>query len=75
MDQKNVLSNFLRKLADDIEKENLPAEDLQRVGEFYIDWVFKMEKESEVSEKEFLSFFTMGWYVYKQLLQNENCTN
>lgn len=74
MEQENnfLLSSFLRHLADDIENNKLSAEDTQRIGEFYIDWVFKTETSSEVSEKEFLTFFTMGWYVYKNLLKKDN---
>lgn len=70
----SLLSPFLRKLADDIDKKKLSPEEMQRIGEFYISWVFYLnldEQEEEISDKDFTKFLTMGWYVYKQLLKSD----
>ena len=76
-----ILSPFLRKLADDLDEEKLSAEQRQRIGEFYMSWLFKDSERSHETESEpdseidsepdydALKFLTMGWYVYTQILE------
>ena len=70
-DPNSLLVPFLRNLAENIEKGNLNQEELQKVGDFYMSYIFN-DQEKEMSNKEFLKFFAMGWYVYQQLLKVEN---
>ena len=67
-DPNNALAPFLRKLADDLEKNKLSNEETQRIGEFYMSW---LNTEEEMNDKDFIKFFTMGWYVYRQILKGE----
>ena len=70
-DPNSLLVPFLRNLAENIEKGNLNQEELQKVGDFYMSYIFN-EQEKEMSNKELLKFFAMVWYVYQQLLKVEN---
>jgi len=69
-DPNSVLAPFLRKLADDLDGQQLSPEETQRVGEFYAAWTFHSTPENP-DETDLMKFFTMGWYVYRQLLKNE----
>jgi hypothetical protein len=65
--RKNVLSTFLRGLADSIDKNKLTESNVQRISEFYMSYLF-LNKVKQRSEKEFQKFLFLGWYVYKNLL-------
>lgn len=65
--RKNVLSTFLRVLADSIDKNKLSKSNLQKISEFYMSYLF-LNKVKKSSEKEFQKFLFLGWYVYKNLL-------
>lgn len=68
----SLLAPFLRKLADDLDQKKLSPEELQLVGDFYMSWVLNSDSdESEISDKEFMKFVTMGWYVYRQILKGQ----
>ncbi len=74
-DPNRALAPFLRKLADDLEKNKLSDEEIHRIGEFYMSCVFNTnadkQAEEEMTDKDFVKFFTMGWYVYRQILKGE----
>lgn len=59
---------FLRKLAQDIESEQLTPEQLQTISEFYMSYNFeqKLNIEKE-SRKELINFLALGWYIYSML--------
>ena len=77
------LATFLRQIASAIEEKKLKNEDLLKVSEFYMEWKMLNEKPNKtlvkknepntddinLSDKEFLKFFTLGWYVYTQILK------
>jgi hypothetical protein len=63
-----LLTTFLRTLATDIENGKLPDDKLQQVGEFFMTFLFLQDLEkNKKSDKDFLKFMTMGWYVYNNL--------
>ena len=62
-----ILVSFLRELANDIENKSLDKEKMQAIGEFYISWCYKNKRKVD-NESDFFKFFTMGWYIYEQLL-------
>ena len=66
------LANFLRELADSLEQNKLHPEQVQKIGEFYMFYKFMdtidTEPNGEISNKEFMKFITLGWYVYKMIL-------
>lgn len=59
---------FLKKLVDDIENKKLSDEDLIYVSDFYMSYKAKTEKQIDYSDREFIKFFTLGWYVYTHLI-------
>ena len=60
-----LLTTFLRTLATDIENDKLTEQQLQQVGEFFMTFLFL--KDNKKSDKDFMKFITMGWYVYNNL--------
>jgi hypothetical protein len=68
MSQEVDLSSFLRGIADNIDGKKLDDKDIQMVGEFYMNWKTR-EDNTELTDKEYLKFFTLGWYVYTQILK------
>jgi len=67
------LAPFLRYLADSLEKNTLSPEQTQRIGEFFMSYLFAEEVKNDVEppEDDFKKFVVLGWYVYKQIL-NDN---
>jgi len=63
------LSSFLRQIASDIDEKKLAEEQVKRVGEFFMSWKFEEINTVSHSDEEFLKFFTLGWYVYTQILK------
>lgn len=63
-DTDKILSNFLRNLASDIEENKLKDKDLQKIGEFYISWLYEQKEENK---HDLYKFLTMGWYVYETI--------
>lgn len=62
-----LLTTFLRGLATDIEKEKLTEIELEKVGEFFMNFLFFKNADKNVDNEDFLKFLTMGWYIYSQL--------
>ena len=70
-DANKLLVPFLRKLADSIENKTLTNEQLFKVGEFFMSFLFHQELLKgyvDGDEKEFFKFLTLGWWVYKNVL-------
>lgn len=67
-----LLPKFLRELADMIESGRLDSERLQRIGEFYMSYLFEENNrespQEEFNEKDFRQFLTLGWYAYSYLI-------
>lgn len=69
MDPNVLLATFLRKLADSIDEKKLTDQQLCRIGEFFMSFIFKEKmKEDKHKEDDFLKFITLGWWVYTQIL-------
>ncbi len=66
-----LLVPFLRKLADNIEQKTLTNEQLFKVGEFFMAFLFQKEMAKAVddTDEDFMKFLTLGWWIYKQVLQ------
>lgn len=64
-----LLVPFLRKLADGIEKNTLTDEQIFKIGEFFISFLFQQDA-NKTEDEEFMKFLTLGWFVYKQIIPN-----
>jgi hypothetical protein len=70
---------FFRELADSIESRQLPADQLKCISEFYMSYKFheqrngnsKKDEEGGFEEMDVVKFITMGWYIYKFILDSE----
>jgi hypothetical protein len=67
------LSDFFRQLADKIDNNELNNEALIQAFQMLVSWQFNREypDESMFSEAEMMKFFTMGWFVYEQILKEK----
>ena len=71
----NLLSPFLRALANRIDNNQLNDKQLQRVGEFFMSYLFDNQVENDndsseecnISDNEFKKFLILGWWVYTQI--------
>jgi len=67
----NNLVTFLRKLADSMEKNELSPEQTKKIGEFFMAYQMgehEDEHEDEDEDSDFMKFITLGWYVYRMVL-------
>jgi hypothetical protein len=82
-DSDKKLAPFLRELALSIESEELEKDQLKCVGEFFMSYKFyekrngwkkeeEEEDEEEFEEMDVVKFITMGWWIYSQILKDEN---
>jgi len=82
-DPNFMITSFLRNLANDIEEQSLSNLQLQRVGEFYMSYLFaeqvlddrkKGERKSRKrrdnmhSNDDFAKFISLGYYVYNHIV-------
>lgn len=67
------LINFLRKLSDELEQNSLSSEQNKQIGEFYMNYTMNTDtsEENKFSNEELVKFITLGWYMYRCIL-NEN---
>ena len=68
-----LLVPFLRKLADSIENKTLSDEQIFKVGEFFMSFLFHQELlkgAMNEDDREFFKFLTLGWWVYKNVLRD-----
>jgi hypothetical protein len=70
------LPEFLRKIASDIENNTISEDELLQVSEFYMKNCMKncMKKSladpvENISNDDVIKFTTLGWYIYKFLLE------
>ena len=75
------LISFLRSLADSIELKKLEPTQLQRIGEFFMSYKLSESStnESNTEDDDFdsmdvVKFITMGWYIYRILLDKNKET-
>jgi|UppTromicrDC3135_1034486.scaffolds.fasta_scaffold01868_1 hypothetical protein len=64
------MGSFLRNLANNIENNTLSNNDIKKLFEFYIK--FKFDDNNNNSNDYNLKYFTLGWYIYNNLLQNDD---
>lgn len=76
------LVSFLRKLADNLESNQLLPEQLKKVGEFFMSYQFQNEviedRNKEVDDfdaDDIKKFLTLGWYVYTQILEEKTLSS
>jgi hypothetical protein len=63
---------FFRKLADDIENNELTPVQLLKAGELFMSYKFTNEtNEDEMSREDIQKFLFTGWYIYSQLPPQE----
>lgn len=77
VDVDTMMSTFLRKMADDIENHKLTDEQIQKIGEFYMEYVFDEQvkcdnEETEISDINFKKFLVLGWYIHHMILKGEH---
>lgn len=63
----DLLAPFLRHLAEQIEKNTLSQDNLERIGDFFRSYLFENEVNDEFSEEEFRKFVILGWWIYHNL--------
>lgn len=70
------LAPFLRKLADSIDNNELSSDQVQQIGEFFMSYKISNQSEennSEINDPfEFIKFLTLGMYIYKFVLNNDD---
>lgn len=67
---------FLRGLADSIENNNLLPTQLQHIGEFFMSYKFQEDNQNVYKDEEFdtndvVKFLTLGWYIYRIILDKQ----
>jgi len=68
MDER--LIGFLKNLICSLEKDELNQQQLQRVSEFFMSYQLHEHVNTEFNEEDAIKFLTLGWYVYKVMLNN-----
>lgn len=72
MNNQQQLINFLRNLANDIENNNIADDKLLSISQFMINYNFQNQEISDdYSRDDMIKFLSLGWYIYTQLLNNE----
>jgi len=64
------LIGFLKNLTCSLEKDELNQQQLQKVSEFFMSYQLHEQVNTEFNEEEAIKFLTLGWYVYKVMLNN-----
>ena len=73
MNNQQQLIDFLRNLANDIENNNLEDEKLLNISQFMMNYHFQNEEISDdYSRDDMIKFLSLGWYIYTQLLNNND---
>lgn len=72
----NELVNFLRKLAESIELNELSQEQMQHIGEFFMSYKYeeidaKESQSEEFEQSDVIRFLTLGWYIYQIILKEK----
>lgn len=68
---KTVLISFLQELINSIEQNIISTNQLQIVGEFYMNYMHSanFKDDRAPTDKEMMKFLILGWFVYKILLR------
>lgn len=73
---KNLVP-FLRELANSIENNKLSLNQLQHIGEFFMEYKFHEHneldesKQDEFESSDVIKFLTLGWYIYRVMLDKQ----
>ena len=73
--ENNEIIVFLENIISDIKSNNISQDHMQQVTELFLN--LKMENKIEdtvesYSDKEFIKFLSLGWYVYTEYLKKNN---
>ena len=60
MEKNIILKDFLRELLTDLENEDLTEEQLKNIGEFLMEYKYKIES---YSDKDITKFLFLGFYI------------
>ena len=81
-DNKANMVDFLRTLATSIESGDLPQDQIEHIGEFYMKYKFQEQVDidsmrdnfdkGDFTRDEFQKFLVMGWYFYRVLNRNDS---
>lgn len=67
-DSTHNLIPFFRKLADDIENNNLTIKQLITAGQMFVKYQFENDPETEdISDEKVQEYLFTGWYINKQV--------
>lgn len=61
------LSSFFQSLSVSIENKTLSNEELKKAFDFFVTFNFENEKKN-YDDSDLMSFFSLGWFIYTQLL-------
>lgn len=66
-----LLATFLRSVADKVEKGKITGNQYESITNFFMSFLTDKRRKSRKGNEysEFMQFFTVGWYVYTQLLE------
>ena len=72
--ENNEIIVFLENIISDIKSNNISQDHMQQVTELFLN--LKMENKIEdtvesYSDKEFIKFLSLGWYVYTEYLKKK----
>ena len=74
-----TLSEFFNNLSNDLINNKLTNEKIKRLENFYTEYIFREQcdidisndtEEDDVSIDDIMKFYTMGWYVYSCINNN-----
>lgn len=73
IDTSENLVPFLRELACDLESGKLPPKQIESIGEFYMMFNLKAEMDTtNFNNRDVMRFFTLGWWIYTQILNESS---
>jgi hypothetical protein len=64
METNIILTNFLKELTLEIENKTISETDLQKIGEFYMSFLYEKKQNNNLDITDFYKFLIMGWYIY-----------
>jgi hypothetical protein len=71
IEHKQNIRNFMRNLLEQIDNNTLSDESYEKVKDFYIDYGLK-KVDNDFSEYEMMKFFTLGWYIYNNIIKTKD---
>jgi hypothetical protein len=73
MNERIKIVEFLEELTEKFKNRQTTKEEDIRITEFYINELHEIFKNSNNNkdEKEYMKYFTMGWYIYENLLDKK----